>query len=161
MSYRAFATKHDRCAKFTVLKYRILAKLGLLMIWRKSHNGTYICCPKYAWPAREELNWTKHISLKLNLHLIIMMVAVIPGKTRPIFRKQSHEQIRIMSWNINGLRDKLGDADVQKAINPCDIVVLLETMKSDKFQITTRVIAAGTLPEVCVTKSQNATQGVS
>ena len=41
-----------------------------------------------------------------------------------------------MSWNIDGLRDKLGDADVQKAIDPYDIVVLLETMKSDKFQIT-------------------------
>ena len=41
-----------------------------------------------------------------------------------------------MSWNINGLRYKLGDADVQKAINPYDIVVLLKTMKNDEFQIT-------------------------
>ena len=40
-----------------------------------------------------------------------------------------------MTWNINGLGDKLGDGDVQKLINSYDIVILLETMKGKQFRV--------------------------
>ena len=43
--------------------------------------------------------------------------------------------IRITSWNINGLGDKLVDVDVENFINSFDIVVLLETMKDDNFYV--------------------------
>ena len=33
--------------------------------------------------------------------------------------------LRILTWKINGLRDKLGDPDVQKLIDAHDVIVLL------------------------------------
>ena len=41
------------------------------------------------------------------------------------------DNIRIVTWNINGLGDKLGD--VQNLIKSYDIIVLLETMKGATF----------------------------
>ena len=43
------------------------------------------------------------------------------------------DNIRIVTWNINGLGDKLGDIDVQNLIKSYEIIVLLETMKGATF----------------------------
>ena len=50
------------------------------------------------------------------------------------YNRELHD-IRITSWNLNGLGDTLGDVDVQNFLNSSDIVVLLDTMQDDYFHV--------------------------
>ena len=42
-------------------------------------------------------------------------------------------EIRVLSWNINGLGNKLADPDLLAFIREYDIIFLTETMKSNDY----------------------------
>ena len=44
-------------------------------------------------------------------------------------------EIRILSWNINGLGNKLADPDILAFICEYDIIFLTETMKSNDYTL--------------------------
>ena len=45
------------------------------------------------------------------------------------------DTIRVLSWNINGLANKMADPDLIAFINDYDIIFLIETMKSNDFEM--------------------------
>ena len=48
-------------------------------------------------------------------------------------------EIRVLSWNINGLGNKMAYPDLLAFIREYDIIFLTETMKSDEYTLGTRV----------------------
>ena len=44
-------------------------------------------------------------------------------------------EIRVLSWNINGLGNKLADPDLLAFIREYDIIFLTETMKSNDYTL--------------------------
>ena len=45
------------------------------------------------------------------------------------------DAMNILSWNINGIGDKLGDPDIYELIKHNDAIALIETMKGMHYQI--------------------------
>ena len=46
-----------------------------------------------------------------------------------------HIRSKLILWNVNGIGDNLGDTDMQNVLNENNIVVLIETMKRDDYQV--------------------------
>ena len=47
----------------------------------------------------------------------------------------SATNVSVLTWNINGIADKLGDPDIHALFQNYDVIVLLETMKDKHFVI--------------------------
>ena len=45
------------------------------------------------------------------------------------------DEIRVLSWNINGLGNKMADPDILAFIRAYDIIFLTETMKSNDYTL--------------------------
>ena len=63
-----------------------------------------------------------------------LMVREAGGNFREVTKQDGHEELRIISWNINSLIRKLSDEDFLSELNSYDIVLLSETWISSKYQ---------------------------
>ena len=51
-------------------------------------------------------------------------------------KSNSESKVKIVSWNIRGISDKLADPDLQQVLFKNDIVVLYETMKYGDYDVS-------------------------
>ena len=56
------------------------------------------------------------------------------GNFREVAEKDKHRELRIISWNVNGLRKKLDDVDFIDYIKQHDIILLSETWLSKRHR---------------------------